>query len=238
MHSPNQPNGAETLLASNAGKPEARKARRISDAALVLLSHAANRADGMVLPPPAALRARGSALTVLLVNLLERKLVREIEVDGELHSWRVDEAGCRVGLQISGLGLHAIGIPPDAAPDSVPNDSVAIEADLLRETSGDTVTVRPNDPDPILPADPVSLDPSPRRPSKQNQIVELLSQDGGASIDLLMAAMNWLPHTVRAALSGLRKKGHAISRDRSDDGRSIYRIDAAAAEPTPVDIRN
>jgi hypothetical protein len=40
-----------------------------------------------------------------------------------------------------------------------------------------------------------------------------------------MITMNgWLPHTLRAALSGLRKQGHVIERIKADDGSSVYRI--------------
>lgn len=74
---------------------------------------------------------------------------------------------------------------------------------------------------------------SPRRPSKQDQIIALLSRDEGATIEVLMAATGWLPHTVRAVLSGLRKKGHRIDRQKDGDAGSVYRIlpdstDAAA----------
>ncbi len=46
----------------------ASKTAWLSDAALVLLSHAANRDDGMVLPPPTSVRARGKALEKLLAG--------------------------------------------------------------------------------------------------------------------------------------------------------------------------
>jgi hypothetical protein len=65
---------------------------------------------------------------------------------------------------------------------------------------------------------------SSRRLTKQDQILALLSREEGASIDVLMAATGWLPHTVRAALSGLRKKGHAIDRRKDGEAGSVYRI--------------
>jgi hypothetical protein len=39
-----------------------------------------------------------------------------------------------------------------------------------------------------------------------------------------MEATGWLPHTTRAALTGLRQRGYAIVRVRIDGGDSIYRI--------------
>jgi Protein of unknown function (DUF3489) len=59
------------------------------------------------------------------------------------------------------------------------------------------------------------------------QVIELLQRDRGATIEELIAATGWLAHTTRAALTGLRKRGYAVSIDRSDDKRgSFYRIPA------------
>lgn len=52
---------------------------------------------------------------------------------------------------------------------------------------------------------------------------ELLHRSEGASLKELTDATNWLPHTMRAALTGLRKKGHAIERF-SIDGTTRWRI--------------
>jgi len=57
-------------------------------------------------------------------------------------------------------------------------------------------------------------------------VVALISRPDGASLSDLVAATGWLPHTTRAALTGLRKRGVAIERRRSADGRSVYLIGA------------
>ena len=49
----------------------------------------------------------------------------------------------------------------------------------------------------------------------------------GASVPELIAATGWLPHTTRAALTGLRKAGHVVERSRRD-GATCYRIVAGA----------
>ncbi|MFL5231134.1 MAG: DUF3489 domain-containing protein [Microvirga sp.] len=69
----------------------------------------------------------------------------------------------------------------------------------------------------------------PREGSKQALVVGLLSRPKGASLNDLVAATGWLPHTARAALTGVRRRGFAIERVPADDGRSLYRI--ATAEP-------
>jgi Protein of unknown function (DUF3489) len=64
-----------------------------------------------------------------------------------------------------------------------------------------------------------------RRGSKLGGVIALLSRKGGASIEELISATGWLPHTTRAALTGLRKRGYGVERDRPDKGgRSVYRI--------------
>ncbi|MBU3888573.1 DUF3489 domain-containing protein [Methylosinus sp. KRF6] len=71
---------------------------------------------------------------------------------------------------------------------------------------------------------------SPRVGSKQALVVNLLSNEEGATIDQLTVATGWLPHTTRAALTGLRKRGFEIARTASESGGSLYRI--VTATPT------
>ena len=61
-----------------------------------------------------------------------------------------------------------------------------------------------------------------KAPTKQNQIAALLVRDEGATLDQMISATGWLPHTTRAALTGLKKKGYAISSDKVD-GLRTYR---------------
>ena len=54
-------------------------------------------------------------------------------------------------------------------------------------------------------------------------MLTLLQRDGGVSLAELIEATGWLPHTTRAMLTGLRKKGHVIERFKRDDA-TCYRI--------------
>jgi len=67
-----------------------------------------------------------------------------------------------------------------------------------------------------------TTDKTPSRVTKQDQIASLLLRDEGATLDQMVAATGWLPHTTRAALTGLRKKGYAIDSDKID-GVPTYR---------------
>ena len=61
------------------------------------------------------------------------------------------------------------------------------------------------------------------RQSKTAMVVQLLQRSDGASLDELVRATGWLAHTTRAAMTGLKKKGHLIER-RKVDGVSKYFI--------------
>lgn len=57
--------------------------------------------------------------------------------------------------------------------------------------------------------------------TKTSLVLDLLSRPEGATLDQMVAATGWQPHTARAALTGLRKKGHTIER-RKVDGKTTY----------------
>ena len=68
-----------------------------------------------------------------------------------------------------------------------------------------------------------------RAGSKRALLVERLSQPAGARIADLTEALSWLPHTVRAALTGLRQQGYAVTRSKSKEGETVYRATPPAA---------
>jgi hypothetical protein len=67
---------------------------------------------------------------------------------------------------------------------------------------------------------------APPRTTKTAAVLALLGQAEGATVAELIAATGWLPHTTRAALTGLRKKGHAITRSKRGD-ETCYTVAAA-----------
>ena len=64
------------------------------------------------------------------------------------------------------------------------------------------------------------------RGGKMDAILKLMRRKQGATIPALQEATGWLPHSVRAALTGLRKKGIEVSRDKNGKGETIYRAGA------------
>jgi hypothetical protein len=65
----------------------------------------------------------------------------------------------------------------------------------------------------------------PASPTKSATILKLLGRPKGASIAQLQKATDWQAHSIRAALTGLRKKGHEIERSSQDTrGGTVYSI--------------
>jgi len=69
--------------------------------------------------------------------------------------------------------------------------------------------------------------PTPAPAFKQTLVKDLLAREEGASLDEMIAATGWLPHTTRAALTGLRKNGFALDKSKVD-GVTRYRRVASA----------
>jgi hypothetical protein len=60
-------------------------------------------------------------------------------------------------------------------------------------------------------------DPKPTAPSTIDTVSGLLRRAEGATLAEMVEATGWLPHTTRAALTGLKKKGHTIEKSKRDD---------------------
>lgn len=64
---------------------------------------------------------------------------------------------------------------------------------------------------------------SPKTPStsassrKIDQVFVLLGRKQGATLAEITELTGWLPHTARAALTGLRKKGQTITKAKRDE---------------------
>ena len=64
-----------------------------------------------------------------------------------------------------------------------------------------------------------------RADSKQARLIEMLKRKEGASIEEIVKAFGWQPHTVRGAIAGALKKklGLDVTSEKVD-GRRVYRI--------------
>ena len=172
---------------------------RLNDLQLVLLSHAAKNEPGSVLPLPDAATKDQERAAKELKSLLRRKLIGEVETSDRALSWR-SEGDLHFGLQLTDAARTALGVERDENR----------EADRA---------------EPERPA--AAASPAPRPGSKIAAVIALLQRKQGATLDEMISVTGWLPHTTRAALTGLKKKGHTIARDKGGE-TTCYRITASA----------
>jgi hypothetical protein len=187
---------------------------KLTDTQIVVLSAAAQRDDRCLLAPQ---NLKGSATQKLATKLIGAGLAKEIKAKPGAPVWRQDEqAGLSFALKLTAAGAKAIVIDDNAASDATREGT---DPRVQVTTTGSQVVEATAD----VPAAAPSLS-APRGGTKLARVLELLQRDCGATLEELIAATNWLPHTTRAALTGLRKRGCAVTIDRHDKGRgSTYR---------------
>ncbi len=64
----------------------------------------------------------------------------------------------------------------------------------------------------------------PRASTKRALLIGMLERTEGASVAEIGQRLGWLPHTVRAAITGVRHAGREVTRSKDADGRSVYRF--------------
>ncbi|WP_419719583.1 DUF3489 domain-containing protein [Maritalea porphyrae] len=67
--------------------------------------------------------------------------------------------------------------------------------------------------------------------NKAQQLAKLLTKPNGAKISTICKRLSWQPHSVRAAVSRLRKSGIKVVASRSKrSGETVYSICASVPE--------
>ena len=64
----------------------------------------------------------------------------------------------------------------------------------------------------------------PRASTKRAMLIGMLERPEGASVAEIGQRLGWLPHTVRAAITGLRHAGREVTRSKDATGQSLYRL--------------
>jgi hypothetical protein len=170
---------------------------------------------------------KGGALTKVARALIDRGLMRQVRTRGGMPIWQRDEDDQSLSLVITRTGKRAIAFEEKPADDPAPQ-----QFDPAANLSEYAAAHLDSREEPVaLPSfgDPNgSTSPSPRAGTKQALLIAMLKRSEGTAIDEMIAATNWLPHTTRAALTGLRKRGYGIERSRGANGKTTYRIVSAA----------
>jgi DNA-binding IclR family transcriptional regulator len=73
-----------------------------------------------------------------------------------------------------------------------------------------------------------NTDPTAPRVTKAAKLLNLLQTGTGASLEDMTEATGWQPHTVRAAMTGLKKKGHTIEK-HVEGNTTIWSVKDVAA---------
>ena len=195
---------------------------KLTDTQLMILSAASQREDSCLIAPK---NLKGGAAQKVAAKLLAAGLVREIKAKPGMAVWRRDEeAGQAYSLKLIAAGLKAIAVDegesqPSANTSASPN---ANEGSSKAKKAANMAAT------PSATAAPTS--PAPRQGTKIARVIALLQRDQGAKLDELIAATGWLPHTARAALTGLRHRGYDVRLERGEKGRaSVYRAFATLA---------
>ena len=179
---------------------------KLSDIQTILLSTASRRLDGNLLPPPDSVGGAGKRIHTSLSALQKRGFAAEVEVNVPDRTWRED-GDRRIGLVITSAGREAIG----GSDEPGDGEGQAGRPETPQQSSSPAAASETPPARDALTGVGAAV---ARAGSKQALVVELLRRDGGATLAELVEATGWLPHTTRAALTGLRKKGHSLKKSK------------------------
>ena len=195
---------------------------KLTDTQIAILSGASQREDRCLTAPS---NLKGGAAQKVSAKLVAAGLVRETKAKVGMDAWRRDEeTGQAYSLKLTDAGLKAIAAD-ERGSQSIPSTDVAPrtnDASSKATTAANMAAARSATVAPTLAA--------PRQGTKIARVIELLQRDQGARLEELIAATGWLPHTARAALTGLRHRGYDVRLERGETGRaSVYRAVATLA---------
>ena len=145
-------------------------------------------------------------------------------------------ARARLLGKLEAEGLIAAGNPDGADAQLSPAGYRAIGLRAPRRTAGKNTAV--TEAEAGSAAETPAPAEAPRSGTKRNLIAAMLARPDGASLDELIAATGWLPHTTRAALSRIRKAGQLLATSTRPDGRTAYRLEQPPSVVEPVTTAN
>ena len=133
-------------------------------------------------------------------------------------------------LVITAAGMRAVGTEPDATAGT--GDTGATKPASGKKATG----AKPGRQKAAAARKKPAGGKSPRTGapraartnSKQAQLIEMLKRAKGASIDEIVEAFGWQPHTVRGAIAGALKKklGLDVTSEKDDKRGRVYKIAA------------
>jgi hypothetical protein len=207
----------------------------LSDTQLLILSAASQRPDHAAILPA---NLKGGTAKKVIDRLLKQKLLQELHAKDDMPVWRRGDDNRPYALRITKAGFKAIEVEDGAdAPDNKvtagPNEVAAAKTPAeTKSTERPDRSKRSSSKKAAAPSTKaIKASPGRRTPdSKQDQIVALLRQPGGTTLDDLVKATGWQKHSVRGFLAGtVRKKLKLPLLSEKIDGIRTYRIGASRA---------
>src|SRR3954470_8397872 len=182
---------------------------KLNDVQLVILSSASQRNDGLAVLPE---NVPTAPLNKALAKLTGLGFLKEVRIKHDQPLWRTDEEGKRLGLKITKAGSAAIGATEDGKGEEepAPEPKRRSKKDAQKSKAAQAEQGEP-------------------RGSKRAQIIALMQRKTGATLDEMVEATGWLPHTTRAALTGLRHKAFDITKSKEKGNKTVYRLSRAGA---------
>ena len=201
---------------------------KLSDTQLIVLSSAAKHDEGLATRPT---NLNAAAATKVASSLIGKGLAREIRAKADAPVWHENDDG-RFALKITRAGREAIGVKDEDAEDAA--SASTAPAQPKSRKSGVKPTAKKDAKNRSAARGKAAQSKAAgvgesssgqfRAGSKQAKIVDLMKRAKGATLDELVEATDWLPHTTRAALTGLRKRGLTVERVKGEGRGSVYRI--------------
>jgi hypothetical protein len=191
---------------------------KFSDSQLVILSAAAQRADGSLLPFPQSLTVKGAALGKVVETLGKRQLVEERQTGPGAPEWRRDAERRPLGLFITNAGLLALGV--DGTENTKPSQAAA-GMPRQRKTAAPKPRSKARRASPAKPKQRAA-----GIQSKQDLVIQMLRRRSGATVEEIIAETGWQAHSVRGFFSSLVKKKLKLplTSEVSKDGVRRYHI--------------
>ena len=198
---------------------------KLSDTQSIILSAAAQRPDGNVLPLPGSLRG-GAADKVVAALLTPRPDPRAGDRQPRARPTR---RSTRSGATSMTAAACCSSSPP---PASEPSASASGDAPTRPPERRGGRTGPPCDELPTAGAEaPPAARPGPRtgkvrEGTKQARLIAMLKRPEGATIAQVVEATGWQPHTVRGAFAGALKKrlGLEVTSEKVEERGRVYRI--------------
>ncbi len=207
----------------------------LSDTQLLILSAASRRTDHAAILPA---NLKGDAAKKVIDRLLKQKLLQELHAKDDMPVWRRGQDNRPYTLRITKAGLKAIEVEdvadaPHNEATAGPNEVAAAKTPAKTKSSERTGRVKRSSAKKAAAPSAKAAKASPGRrtpDSKQDQIVALLRQPGGTTLDVLVKSTGWQKHSVRGFLAGtVRKKLKLPLLSEKIDGIRTYRIGASRA---------